>query len=278
MKAANPSITILVDNHAGDGLMAEHGFSLWIEIGNERILFDTGQKAALAHNAQRLGIDLEQTDHLVLSHGHYDHTGGIDHVLKRPAHPHVYCHPGAVQPRYSIRNGTPRQIQMPRAGIAAIDHLSNDRLHWVSRPLEVSEHIALSGPIPRTTAYEDSGGPFYLDPDGRRVDPVDDDLALWVRTGEDLIVCVGCCHAGIVNTLHHILQLNPGRKIRAVIGGLHLLEADTIRMEKTVAALKRLPLERVIPCHCTGDPAIATLQHALGPHVSPGVAGGSYRF
>ena len=107
-------MVIVVDNQATDGLLPEHGFSLWIDLGDQRILFDTGQGQALASNAPKLKIDCSRADHLVLSHGHFDHTGGLRHILNQAAEIHVHGHPGIVQPRYSIHLGIPRPIKMPR--------------------------------------------------------------------------------------------------------------------------------------------------------------------
>ncbi|MDD5451902.1 MAG: MBL fold metallo-hydrolase [Desulfovibrionales bacterium] len=213
MNAHRFRITILVDNQAAPGLMSEHGLSLWIEAEDKRILFDTGQGSALAANASVLGVDLSEIDILVLSHGHYDHTGGIPQLLKVNKKVEAYCHPGVVQPRYAIRDGTPKPIQMPRESIVSINKLPAQRLHWVSQPLLLSERIGITGPIPRQTSYEDTGGPFFLDPEGRRVDPIDDDLALWVQTEDGLVICVGCCHAGLVNTLNHVRRLNKGSRV-----------------------------------------------------------------
>jgi 7,8-dihydropterin-6-yl-methyl-4-(beta-D-ribofuranosyl)aminobenzene 5'-phosphate synthase len=163
------NITILVDNRAREGLISEHGLSLWIESGDKRILFDTGQGPALESNAQELGIDLASTDILVLSHGHYDHAGGIVHVVKRGPNIDVYCHPGVVQPRYAIRDGSPRSIGMPQEARETLDAFPSESVHWVQEPLMLTETIGLTGPIPRLTSYEDTGGPFYLDPEGARV-------------------------------------------------------------------------------------------------------------
>jgi len=264
MNSAPVSITILVDNRAGEKLIGEHGLSVWIEADGRHILFDTGQGRALAPNAASLGVDLKETDTLVLSHGHFDHTGGIAYVLKTAGPIDTYCHPGAVLPRYSIRDRAPREIQMPGASMVAIDVLSQQHLHWVQQPMWLSEMIGITGPIPRETAFEDTGGPFYLDPGGRRADAMDDDLALWIRTGRGLVVCVGCCHAGVVNTLNHILRLNPGSKIRAVVGGMHLLNASEVRLDQTIAALRSLGLELLIPCHCTGEGPVERMQAAFG--------------
>ena len=260
MDASKTDITILVDNQAGPGLTTEHGFSLWIEADDRHILFDTGQGPALPQNARALGVDLTQTDRLVLSHGHYDHTGGMPHVLHVAPNVHVYCHPGVVQPRYSLRNGSPKPVYMPSESMAALGRLSEKHLHWTSAAIMLSENMGLTGPIPRQTSFEDSGGAFYLDPEARHADPIEDDLALWIKTEAGLVVCVGCCHAGIVNTLNHARRLSGVSRIRAIIGGLHLLNADHRRLNQTLAAMSALPIETVIPCHCTGDQAIGALE------------------
>lgn len=278
MTSANAQVTILVDNHAGEGFVAEHGLSLWIETENKRILFDTGQGRALENNARVFGIDLAKTTAVVLSHGHYDHTGGIPQVLQQARNTNVYCHPAMVLPRYSIRNGMPKPIQIPLASMAAIDKLSLEHLHWVQQPVFLSDNIGLTGPIPRETDFEDTGGPFYLNPQGTSADPIEDDLALWIRTDDGVIVCVGCSHAGLVNTLNHVQRLSHGLKVRAIIGGFHLLNASRERLEQTITALRLLEPDMVVPCHCTGELAVAVLRNALGKRISPGAAGMTYQF
>lgn len=266
-------ITVIVDNRAAPGLTAEHGLSLWIEAAGRRILFDTGQGGALEPNASALGIDLAGTDALVLSHGHYDHTGGVPGVLRTVGRVEAYCHPGAVSPHYGFREGTARAIHMPRESVMALEGMPPQRLHWVRRPVSLSEDVGVTGVIPRETPFEDTGGPFYLDPEGRYADPIEDDLALWIRTGGGLVVCVGCCHAGLLNTLRYVQRLNGGMRIRAVIGGFHLLGAGRERLERTFEGLLSLEPDQVIPCHCTGEAATAGLLDALGPRGTHGEAG-----
>jgi len=278
MISINVKITILVDNQATEGLVADHGLSMWIETENKRILFDTGQEGSLKNNARVLGIDLGQTDILVLSHGHFDHTGGVSQVLQRNRNTNVYCHPGIVHTRYSIRNGVAKRIQIPLESMEAIYTLSSEQLHWVRQPAFLSDRIGVTGPIPRKTDFEDTGGPFYLDPQGEHPDPIEDDLALWIHTDNGLVVCVGCSHAGLVNTLHYIQSLNHGRRIRAVIGGFHLLNACPERLEQTIAALRLFEPDLVIPCHCTGELAVTLLRDSLGERISPGAAGMTYQF
>ncbi len=278
MKADTTKITIVVDNHAGAGLVAEHGFSLWIETANRHILFDTGQGSACEKNAEALGIDLAETDILTLSHGHYDHTGGVPQCLRMARTADVYCHPGAVHPRHSVRDGKATSIQMPRTTMQAIDSVPSEHMHWVQHSLLLTDTIGLTGPIPRATDFEDTGGPFFLDTKGLRPDPMDDDQAVWIRTDSGLIVCVGCAHAGLVNTLNQVQRLNQGMRIRAIIGGFHLINASEQRLAQTVAALRLLAPDQVIPCHCTGDGAVAELKKTFADACIPGRAGMEYLF
>jgi 7,8-dihydropterin-6-yl-methyl-4-(beta-D-ribofuranosyl)aminobenzene 5'-phosphate synthase len=277
MKTNSPRITILVDNQAASGLAAEHGLSVWIEWVGKRILFDTGQSGVLDSNARLLGVDLTETEVLVLSHGHYDHTGGISQALRHNQRVNVFCHPEAMQqPRYGIRNGTAKPIHMPDESRTAIENLPAQNLHWVSQPVWLSDKIGITGAIPRETIYEDTGGPFYLDPEGKSPDPIEDDLALWICTDDGLIVCVGCCHAGLVNTLHYLCRLTRQDKIYVVIGGFHLLNASDQRLKLTLGALQSFSPSMVIPCHCTGEKATNMLKAVFGGRVMPGYAGATF--
>ncbi|MFH2046152.1 MAG: MBL fold metallo-hydrolase [Pseudomonadota bacterium] len=271
-------VTILVDNRAAEGLLAEHGLSLWIETGKERILFDTGMGGALASNADTLGVDLGLTDILVLSHGHFDHTGGVCRVLENSQNVAVYCNPAVMKNRYVIRDGKARQINIQPDSMKAVLNLPPQNINWISQTLLINENIGIVCPIPRATSYEDTGGAFYLDPQGLYEDLIDDDLALWIKTKKGLVVFVGCCHSGLINILNHISRLNKGQKILSVIGGFHLLHADKKRIDMTISALQSfLPID-LHPCHCTGDDAMKELKTAFEDHVKPGYAGAKYSF
>jgi len=266
------SVTVLSDNRAAYGLEAEHGFSLWIETAGHKILFDTGRGEAMLKNAEALGIELGLADCVVLSHGHYDHTGNVSTVLERAGHARLFLHPDAVLSRYSIHD-EPKPIGMPRASEEAIQALPAARRCRVTSPWALAEGVMMTGPVPRVTAYEDTGGPFFLDAEGKHADVIPDDLSLWIETRAGLVVCLGCCHAGVVNTLRHSMGLAGESRIVAVIGGMHLLHATEMRLERTAEALKEYAIPCVIPCHCTGDAACAYLAENLGSAVQPGYAG-----
>ncbi|NMB77274.1 MAG: MBL fold metallo-hydrolase [Myxococcales bacterium] len=270
-------LTIIVDNKAAEGLLCEHGFSAWIEVAGRRLLFDTGQGEALAGNADKLGIDLRTADTLVLSHGHYDHTGGVPLLIARAPTAEIYAHPAAAGPRYSLRDGIAKPIAMPAAARTAIE-VHPVGVRWTTRSQQLAIDLGLTGPIPRLTDFEDTGGPFFVDADGAQPDPIADDLALWMRTDRGLVVVVGCSHAGLVNTLRHALKLSGEPRLHAVLGGFHLGEASEVRLARTMVELQELGPDLIVPCHCTGDAPVERLRQSFGERVVPGSAGAVFRF
>lgn len=272
------TISIVVDNKAADGFVEEHGYALWLEADERVILFDTGNKDALKPNSEKLGLDYASLTDLVLSHGHYDHTGGVEAVLKENDSIQVYLHQAAMQPRYANDKDDARSVRMPVDAMKSLWGLEDESIHWLTHPFKISERVGITGPISRMTEYEDTGGAFFYDPEGRRPDPIEDDNAVWVHTDEGLIICVGCSHAGIVNTLKAIVDETGEAKIRSVIGGLHLINASPERLQKTADALNTFDIDELIGCHCTGDDAFAFLQNRLTFKTVQGYAGFSMTF
>ncbi len=247
-------ITTLVENTAGGrGLLGEHGFSLWIEYDKKKILFDAGQGYVLKKNAKLLGIDLNSADGIVLSHGHYDHSGGL-FKLDCLAGKTIFTHQGSLLPKYSRHlDSSVHDIGMQPAGREKLNFKFNDK------PAELFKRFHLTGAIPRNTDFENTGGQFFCDKECRKVDNLIDDQAAFIETGAGLVVILGCAHSGVINTLEYISKLTGSYDIHTLIGGMHLGSASKERMNKTIKALKKFKIENIYPAHCTGFRAGARL-------------------
>lgn len=243
-------LTVLADNRASAGLCAEHGLAVLVETGDARILFDTGQGKALEANASLLGLDLSSIDAVVLSHGHYDHTGGLAAVMAGNAVARVYLHPAAVEAKFA-RNPAPphRDIGMPRPSREALRTAAN-RGVWSRNAVEIAPGVTATGEIPRPAAAD--AGHFFLDPACQRPDPFVDEQALMIGTPRGLVVLTGCAHAGLPATLAWCRRLSGGRRVSAVFGGFHLAAATDQELESAAEALESSGAEIIGPCHCTG--------------------------
>jgi len=272
------TIRIVTDNNtASPGLRCEHGLSLWIEADDRVVLFDTGQGPALRENTEFLGLDLKRVDSVVLSHGHNDHSGGLSTVIeaKKERVP-TFLHVQSRRERFSRSSGKTRSIGLSEESQAALRRLPSDDVFETEAPTCVRPGIWVTGSIPRTYASEGFDDKLFL-PDNTP-DTVEDDQALFIRTPSGVVVLIGCGHAGLANTLNYIKKLAPG-PIRAVIGGFHLFRADHRSFWESVEqTLRYYEVERVVPCHCTGEEATHYLVETLGSRCHPGRAGDLFRF
>jgi 7,8-dihydropterin-6-yl-methyl-4-(beta-D-ribofuranosyl)aminobenzene 5'-phosphate synthase len=257
-------VTALVEDTVnGRELQAEHGLAFYIRSGGRCFLFDTGQSDLLLNNARTLSVDLKNVEAIGLSHGHYDHTGGLVTARNLAPKARLYLHPAALAPKFAGNpDGSSRSVGMAEASVQAVRH-AGDLVVWTTRPTEVLDGIFMTGEIPRQNRFEDTGGRFFLDEDCGKPDPLLDDQALFFDTRDGLVIIVGCAHAGVVNTLSHVQQITGGRPIHAVVGGFHLLAASDERMAETLAALKNWGIQRIAAAHCTGTSAIVQLWTAF---------------
>jgi len=257
-------ITVLAENTVrGANLLGEHGLALWIEADGRRVLFDTGQGKVIRHNAKQLDISLDTADIVVISHGHFDHTGGLKTALGSNRRIAVCLHPSALETKYARRKTPPhRNIGIPGLDEQTLRQQARS-LVWTREPAELIPGVYVTGAIPRRNDFEDTGGPFYRDPSCTAPDPLVDDQALYVETRAGLVVVLGCAHAGVVNTLDYVAELTGQDRVYAVLGGMHLVRATMQRLEATVAALQRYGVQRVGPAHCTGMRAVAHIWSQL---------------
>ena len=249
-------ITVLVDNTAGGrGLLGEHGLSFLIETETDRLLFDTGQGLALHHNAQQLNISLVDLNAIVLSHG-LDHTGGLPALLKKSNKTDLFLHPEAIAPKYSPKGdiGSPLQDEQDLTKQVR-------RLIWTEKPTEVVAGVWVTGAIPRRHPLEDTGGSFWHSPKSTDIDLLLDDQALFMETLRGFVVIFGCAHAVIINTLDYIAEITGARSFYAVLGGMHLLQAKSDRLQATIEHLKRYDVQVIGANHCTGMKATSILWH-----------------
>jgi 7,8-dihydropterin-6-yl-methyl-4-(beta-D-ribofuranosyl)aminobenzene 5'-phosphate synthase len=268
----NFKATILIDNKPNPDhpdLFCEHGLSIWIETDSTSILFDTGQSNKCIENAAHLGIDLSRAKYLILSHGHYDHTGAIDAVLRFAPHVKIYCHPDCTISRYShYADGTVKNIAIRAYSQHALDEHAQ-QITYIESFKYITDSFGIIASIQRNTSFENTGGTFSIDIKGDITDTIPDDLSLFFLTSRGIVLVCGCCHSGIINTIRSLQQNIPDIPIAAVIGGLHLVNASEERISGTIAGLEKVTVPFLYPCHCTGDSAASALHHAYPERVVP---------
>ncbi len=259
-------ITVLVENTAVRAKQrAEHGLSMLIERDGEFILFDTGQTDAIVHNAELIGVDLTKVNKVILSHGHYDHVGGLKFVLDYTK-PKVYARPEIFRKRYSklSDDGNLRYI-----GIEDRGFFESKGAEFVlsEEPIEVAKGVFTTGFESMTTGFEEVDKNFVCEKNGKFVkDNVEDDMSVVLDTKDGLFVLFGCAHRGIINIILDV-EKKFGKKVVGFAGGTHLGSASEKQRDETIKALKRINLKMMGPSHCTGVEMTARLHCEFGNRV-----------
>ena len=259
-------LTTLSENTANIGeLLAEWGLSILIETDEVNILFDTGKSISVSNNANTLGIDLNKIDKIVLSHAHYDHTGGLREVLGRMRKEvEVIAHPDIWEAKYSRHHGEASKYGGIPFQRQELENLGA-RFNLKTKPVRITDNIMTSGEIPMITDYEEVDPKLFVkEADACKLDRLRDDLALIINTEPGLVVVLGCAHRGIINTLYHAQKLTGRKEINTVLGGSHLFAAPEEQVWQTIAALKELGVQKLGLCHCTGLPATMLLAQEFG--------------
>lgn len=250
-------------------LTAKHGLSFFIELKaggkTTNLLMDAGPSAdVVLQNARKLNVDLSKVDSIVLSHGHYDHTGGLLDILKYIGKKvPVMAHPEALNPKFAAR-----KKRLKKAGIPfQVSELqrSSGILTLKRGSTSVAPGVWASGEIKRASPFEKVKG-FKTARMGKLVkDYMPDDQALFVRVkGRGLVVITGCAHAGLINTIKQAQKVTGSSGVYAVVGGFHLAGTSAGRINATIEELQKAGVKVVMPCHCTGKKAITKFSKVFG--------------
>lgn len=264
-------IVTLIENLVyQQGLVAEHGLSIYIETENRKIIFDTGQSGLFLQNAEKLGIKVEDVDSLVLSHGHYDHTGGLYPFLEKNSKAKVYAKSSIFTPKYSGKNrfiGTPENAER-----------LNNRMVYVDSITEIAENVFIMPDIPIADStdthfegmYQKTGNEFVPD-------EFDDELFLVLKQNEQINIITACSHRGITNictaaTEHFKLPVG------LILGGFHTKNCTIQQYVEIKFYFRQLRPQSIGVCHCTGVEKYADLRHECEAHVFYNITGNVLEF
>jgi 7,8-dihydropterin-6-yl-methyl-4-(beta-D-ribofuranosyl)aminobenzene 5'-phosphate synthase len=259
------TITSLVDDHCPKrGFLGEHGLSILVESRGKRVLFDTGQTDAFLKNAKRLGIDLSGIDAVVLSHGHYDHGGGLPALYRDYPAPQLFVGSGCMAARGSVSAAGRVDIGLAEPLVPP----GSPHPRVVTAPLEIVEGVYLlpAAGDPATLAFD----PRFRKFEGERavVDDFSDELSLLVQGEDGAVLISGCAHRGIVEIARDASKRFPGSKFRAIVGGFHLVDAAPERRRDVARGIAAMDPAAVFCSHCTGLDGYAALAAELPGRVT----------
>lgn len=244
-------ISTLIENTnlKNSALESEHGISFYIETPEKNFIFDCGQSGLAWKNAKKLNLDLTKINFVVLSHSHYDHAGGFPALLKYVTPKKIYTGENFWMKKFSETGDG----YIYRGAGFNLDDLKNWSIEQkICRDLlQIDENIFLIGNFLRRYDFETIPKKFVLGEE-KVQDNFDDEICLTIKSGGEIILIVGCSHAGILNIVSTV-QERLNLPIKILIGGVHLLNADESRIEKTLNELKNFGIKKFALCHCSGE-------------------------
>lgn len=258
-------VKILTDDRVRKrGLFAEHGLSLWIEKDGKNILFDTGQSSVFCHNATAMGIDLKTADYVVISHGHYDHCGGLQYFPHDDKAPIIYAHPDAFLKKFAStdKDEPSREVGIP-FDISQQEWLK-ERIVYSRQPVKIDHGMIVSGEIPCNSSFEVVPRDFSIEKDGELIrDTMLDEQMLIIEDDGEIAIFLGCSHPGIINSIKYAQKLVPDKRIKLLLAGMHLEHVSPIQLQTTIQQILDINISMVIPLHCTGFGAMCEIKRVL---------------
>ncbi len=265
-------LTALIDNtRLGDrtDLKVERGLSFHIKTMGQEILFDAGSSKAFCDNAIVLGIKMEDVDAAIISHRHHDHCNGITHFLDRNSKAQVYFRE-CIETDYSFKAfGFKSNVGIDKALL----NKASGRFSFINKTTEIRPNIFIITSLSRK--YEQPKGNKYLftdSGDGCKPDTFNHELLLVIKEEDGLIVFTGCAHSGVLNMIETAIELFQNTRIKAVVGGFHLVGLPLFNsiggtkkdIEAIGESMLTYPIDKLYTGHCTGMKAYEILKGVLG--------------
>lgn len=260
-------VTSLVDNISNQGMPTEHGLSLLVEFeSGEKLLFDMGQGTLFCENAKRLGIDISDVDMAVISHGHYDHGGGLATFLAENTKANVFVHKDAFQPHYSLRESGLTYIGLDT------DLKDNPRIVKCFNSETINSNTILYAGVHGNCCLPPGNSRLFKDEDNHN-DTFTDEQNLIIMDDENTLLFAGCAHSGIINIMREAEKKAHGRIPTHVFGGFHLTKTGLSKDEEekyiqnSANELHKYPDTTFYTMHCTGLEAFSMLHSLLGSQI-----------
>jgi 7,8-dihydropterin-6-yl-methyl-4-(beta-D-ribofuranosyl)aminobenzene 5'-phosphate synthase len=276
------TITILCDNYVGkSGLIGEHGFCAMIERENEKYLWDTSPGMSLPHNLMVLGKNLNELKAIILSHGHYDHTGGLKWAMQESGGAQVVAHREIFSQHMAFNRKDPSEAPHYVGCPYSRQELEDlgAAFHFVNHTEEIYSGIRFLTGIDRIAAQLPTD-PHLVIPKGSKFvpDPMEDDASLLLEIDGSPVLLLGCAHAGVLNILDHVKHKMGIHRLSAVLGGTHLMFSNTGNMQIFMDRLDEFSVDMIGVSHCTGFKAAVELANHFGDRFVIGSAGTAFAF
>jgi len=257
-------LTVIADNHTcRDDLLTQHGLCFWIEHAGRRILFDSGSDASWLANADVLGIDPLQAEYLFLSHGHWDHGGGVPALVERGWQGTLIAHVEAWRSKRAVAEGQRERDTGLGWSFKEVEY-GGRVLEMTGGPQPIFPGAWTTGSIPGEHPIPAAPGLQALENGSWQAEDLRDEQTLVIDTAQGLVVITGCCHRGVRNTLDAVRLLTGRDDLYALIGGLHQKDEPRERCQQLARDLRTLGVQKVWANHCTGLHPFAQMREVLG--------------